>query len=320
MTHSGNDIFDRTFFIGGPPRSGTTFAARYLNMHQAVVTAIDDHVFECWTLYYYRTRVGLVRDIRENRIDCQHSRQMLGQRLLTDGHLTGIASSGKVSAQPLEPPPARPGESPTEADSLIRRHRVPLDAMPETWRLCVKSPEISFVLHDMASIFPEAKFIVVHRPVAEIAESMYRKGNTVKKVAVFQRRWQDEIDANGKRIPPPGVPTEWMPLWDTVTDFQRCAIMAASYLKALTDDLPQMEKESFFVYSHADLRRHPGKILPALAEFMNIEPREFHPPDRVLNTQTPQIPEALTGELAALETVLNIGERERIIRNLQTYR
>jgi len=319
MRNGETDIFDRTFFICGPPRSGTTFAASYLNMHPAVVTAIDDHVYECWTLYYYRTRVGLVQDIRENRFDRQRSRHTLRQRLLKDGHLTGIAPSEKVANQPLEPAPTRPGESPIEADSLIRRHRVSLDSLPDAWRLCVKSPEISFTLQDMSTIFPEAKFIVVHRPVAEIAESMFRKGNTVKKVAVFQRRWQDEIDANGKRIPPPGVPPEWMTLWDTVTDFQRCAIMAASYLKALADSLPKMGKEKFFVYDHTDLRRHPGKILPALADFMRIAPQGFHPPDRVLNTEVPHIPDALAGELAALETVLNAGELERIIRNYQTY-
>ena len=66
MTGS-NDILNRLIFIGGSPRSGTTFAAQSLNHHPNIMTAIDDHVFECWRLFYYRTRVGLIQQIRDSR-------------------------------------------------------------------------------------------------------------------------------------------------------------------------------------------------------------------------------------------------------------
>jgi hypothetical protein len=39
-------ILDHIIFVDGPPRSGTTFAVKSLNLHPACVAAIDDHVFE----------------------------------------------------------------------------------------------------------------------------------------------------------------------------------------------------------------------------------------------------------------------------------
>jgi hypothetical protein len=40
------EILDHIIFVGRPPRSGTIFAVKSLNLHPACLAAIDDHVYE----------------------------------------------------------------------------------------------------------------------------------------------------------------------------------------------------------------------------------------------------------------------------------
>jgi len=40
------EILDHIIFVGRPPRSGTTFAVKSLNLHPACLAAIDDHVYK----------------------------------------------------------------------------------------------------------------------------------------------------------------------------------------------------------------------------------------------------------------------------------
>ncbi len=312
------DIFSKTFFIGGPPRSGTTFIASFLNKHSSVFTAIDDHVCECWDLYYYRTRVGLLREIREGRVDSQRFHQILTNRLLEGDALKGIAPSPKVAQMAFEPPPQRPGEPTIDADLKLQRHRVPLESLPQGFKLCLKSPEISFFLQDLEEIFPEVGFILVYRPLVEIAESMYRKGHTVKKVAVFHREWREETTLDGKSIPPPGVAAQWNHLWGEATDFQRCVIYAASHLKALLTGITAIKAKKTFVYNHADLRRQPRDILRGMALFMNIDPAGFQDPAGILNTEEPHIPLELKREMVDLEKELDLCRLELEMKNLHS--
>lgn len=304
------DRIDRILFVTGPPRSGTTIAARALNTHPVIFNHIDDHVHECWDLYYYRTRRGLVQDIRDGRIEADTARKRLMEHIIHDRHLVGVAPSSKTESFPDAPPPQRPGQEMIEADRKLRRQNIPLHDCPDDWRLCLKSPEISFVLPEMAALFPKASFVLVTRPVLEIAESMYRKGRTVKKVAVYQRRWHQEKHPDGTLQAPPGVPANWEVLWNGASDFKRCAIYAASYMKSLLDGLKTLNPGRYFVYNHTEFRSQPQTILREIAEFLQLPTTGFNTINALIDAQAPHIPEALSEEMSELEETLGIKQLE----------
>jgi hypothetical protein len=137
-------------------------------------------------------------------------------------------------------------------------------------RLGLKSPEISFVLPALARVFPGAQFVLVYRPVVEIAESMFRKGNEWK-LPSYHRRWTEEVDEQGDLQAPPGVPEDWHGLWRKVTDFQRCVLYAASYVRAMATGVPKVSRERILVYDHTELRATPAKVLAVLAQFLGVE-------------------------------------------------
>ena len=307
------DLFSRTVFVSGPPRSGTTFAARALNTHPAIFNYIDDHVHECWDLYYYRTRVGLIQDIRMGRTVKEEARTRLASHIFQGGRLHGVAPSAKTENSPPTPPPRRPGQPINEADQKLLRHSVAMEDLPDDWRLCLKSPEISFVLPEIAALFPKAVFVLVYRPVVEIAESMHRKGLTVKKVAVYQRRWHEEKRSDGTLQPPPGIPEAWQPLWNHVSDFKRCAIYAASYMKSLGEGLAKIDASRFFIYNHADFRRQPEKIIHMIAEFLKLPAAGFDGIGGLLDADAPEIPAGLEAEMSELEKELRIKDLETAI-------
>lgn len=313
------DVFNRAVFVSGPPRSGTTIAARVLNTHPSIFNYIDDHVHECWALYYYRSRQGLVQEIRKGQVDKEEARKRLNARHIQDRRLLGIAPSPKTANMPEAPPPLRPGQPVNEADKKLQRHNVPLDNLPADWRLCLKSPELSFVLPEIAELFPEAIFVLVYRPVAEIAESMVRKGRTVKKMAVYQRRWQEEKNSDGSLRPPPGVPGKWQRLWNGVSDVKRCAIYAASYLESLINGLNTLDPSRYFVYNHTDFRAQPELILQALAAFLKLPASGFNGISGMLDAGAPHIPAELTAELSELEDTLGIKHLETSIKSRCRY-
>lgn len=304
------DILNGLVLVGGPPRSGTTFAARSLNAHPHLVTAIDDHVYECWALYYYRTRVGLVQDIRtrSREITGEEVNRRLREHLVSGGGLAGIAPSVKTDGCPSASLPVRPDTHPIQADSALNRYFFPLDRFGEGWRLCLKSPEISYVLPQLAAFLPGAKFVLVYRPVVEIAESMYRKGLTVKKVSIFHKRWDSERDDAGVLVPPPGVPVEWFDLWRRVSDFQRCVIYAAAYLRAVVEGVKQLPVGRVFVYDHTHMRECPGEVFGELASFLGVEESGFRPAVEELKVKAPEISIELIDSLKEIEEALGLKE------------
>ncbi len=309
MAHFDN-ILNRLILIGGPPRSGTTFAAGSLNSHPRIVTAIDDHVYECWALYYYRTRVGLVQDIRAQSpgINRESVKRRLREHLVSGDGFTGIAPSVKTGGCPSAPLPVRPGVEAGRADYNLNRCSFPLGRFGEEWRLCLKSPEISYVLPQLAALLPGAKFVLVYRPIVEIAESMYRKGLTVKKVSVFHKRWEGERDETGELVPPPGVPGEWSHLWPGVSDFQRCVINAAAYLRALVEGVKQLPAGRVFVYNHAHMRECPAEVFGGLASFLGVEESGFRSAVETLKVKAPEISLELIDSLKEMEDVLSLNE------------
>jgi hypothetical protein len=314
----GTEILERIIFVGGPPRSGTTFAAKSLNLHPSVMAAIDDHVYECWGLYYYRDRVGLVQELRTRQISPVEVKNNLRNHLFRDNRLIGAAPSAKTTGCPeisiIDSP--YPGSVRSLKDSNLVRYSFPLDQFSNEWYLCLKSPEISYVLPQLADHFPTAKFVLVYRPIIEIAESMYRLGDRVKRFPVFHERWKQEKGENGELLPPPGVPTEWYALWQKATDFQRCVIYTASYIQAIVDGTSVLPPHRFLVYNHAQLRNQPENIFKKLAQFLDIEVSGFQPALPHLQIHTPPIPLHLEEELKEVAEKLELN---RLVQKIEAF-
>ncbi len=300
------DIFKRMILIGGAPRSGTTFAARSLNSHPKIVTAVDDHVYECWGLYYYGTRSGLIQEIRCREMSRKDAIDILKNHLFSGNKLKCAAPSEKTAGYPFSPLPVRPDAATVSMDSQLVRHSLPLERFGKEWYLCLKSPEISYVLPQLANLFEKTKFVLVYRPIIEIAESMYRLGNIVKQVSVFYKRWKHETNSSGELIPPPGIPTEWHKLWQIVSDFQRCVINAASYLRAELEGAAEIPAGRVFVYDHSQLQKHPAQVFARLADFLGVDPSGFKKAVTELRGTTPAIGSDLRYEYEIIARQLNL--------------
>ena len=302
------EILNRIVFVGGPPRSGTTFAAKSLNLHPGFVTAIDDHVYECWGLYYYRERSGLVQELRLRQLSPEEAHKILKNHLFAADQLVGAAPSGKTKNFPRVAKSISlfPGSVRSVLDNDLVRHLIPLSQFSSDWRLCLKSPEISFVLPQLARNFPGAKFVLVYRPIVEIAESMYRIGNSVKRFRVYHKRWIEEKTEAGEFILPPGVPPEWNKLWQTASDFQRCVIYAASYLRGLLEGVSELACDRYFIFNHADLRNTPRQIFQSLAQFLLVEVSGFQTAEAHLKADKPMIEAQLEEEYSAIEAELDL--------------
>jgi len=290
-------LADRLVLVGGPPRSGTTFAARCLNAHPQVMTAIDDHVYECWALYYYRNRTGLVADLRTRPVTRAECLERLGNYLVDGDYLAGVAPADKTAGLSPSPPRTRPDRGAIPPDLKTVRFQFPLAKFREDSYLCLKSPEISFVLPQLATLLPDARFIMVYRPLLEIAESMFRKGENVRLLAVYHRRWRNETSESGLLLPPPGVPEEWRAAWSGVTDFQRCLVYAASYMRAMIRDIGQIPANRLLLYNHAAMRSNPDRVFARWAKFLDIAAAGFDQAGGTgLKTGVPVIPDHMERE------------------------
>ena len=320
MIHA-EQLFNRLILVGGPPRSGTSLAARLLNTHPCIITAIDDHVYECWGLYYYGTREGLIGDLRESSNLDRGAVRLLVAHLVEDGHLKGAAPSKKSRGLPVSPPPIRPDGESIPMDGKVIRHPFPLERFEESWYLCLKSPEISFALNPLSELFPAAKFVMLYRPILEIAESMYRMGHTVEKVAVYHQRWRNERDAQGNLIPPPGVPYEWSNLWSLSSDFQRCCLYALSYLGAVATGCASLPPDRYFLYNHTKMRRKPDIVLNDLAHFLEVDPLGFDTASEEVSPLSPSVPSRLKDEWSELRQKVaaagTLGEPAGILTRLE---
>jgi hypothetical protein len=312
------DILNRIIFVGGPPRSGTTFLARSLNLHPAIVTAIDDHVYESWGLYYYRTRWGLAQKLRTKEMSKEEIQQCILQYIVRENNIWGIAPSKKVASFPLASPPIRPDSSVIiKQDLTLMRHYIPLSSLQHDFYVCLKSPEISFVLPQLAESLPEARFIFMYRPVLEIAESMYRKGHIVR-LPVYHKRWNNETDENGELVPPPGVPPDWCDLWKKVSDFQRCVVYAVSYLMAMVSGISRISPERVFVYDHTHLRTNSERVFTALADFLSVDSNGFQTAIKEICENIPVIRPDLKSEYDEIEPQINIQNWLKRAESLNT--
>jgi hypothetical protein len=300
-------ILNRLILAGGPPRSGTTLLAKILNSHSNIVTSIDNGNWETRALYYYREESGLVRQLREGDASPENIRQYLEDRFIENDQVIGVAFSPKVSLSPVMPSIQTSPEkvslhskienkknkslvkrirkglkrflkkqnlsSPSAQSSFLDRRRVSMQRFQNDLSLCLKSPEITFVLPQLSRVLPDTRFILVYRPVFEIAESMYRKG--LQWNFSYHKRWRAELDAKGNSIPPLGVPDDWHYLWQTASDFQRCVIYAASYIRAMATGIPFINPRQLFIYDHCTLQKTPQIVLHALASFLNIDENKF---------------------------------------------
>lgn len=237
-----------------------------------------------------------------------------------DNHLIGAAPSNKTAgcSQVAKINSPYPGSIRSVLDKNLGRLAIPLEQFSNDWRLCLKSPEISFVLPLLATHFPDSRFVLVYRPLSEIAESMYRIGNLVKKFPVFHKRWLLEKDESGKLIPPPGVPDKWATLWQGASDFQRCVIYSASYVNGMLEGISELSPDRYFIYNHAQLRESPEHIYQQLAAFLNIDTSGFKPAVTQLNTGTPSIQPELTMQFNEIEIKLHIKQMIEQIDSLNS--
>jgi muconolactone delta-isomerase len=104
---------------------------------------------------------------------------------------------------------------------------------------------------------------------------MFRLGNTVMRFPVYHRRWREEKAEDGTPLTPPGIPQEWTGLWRKATDFQRCAIYAGVYMKALVEGVRDLPPRRYFIYSHDELKEHPAEVFGKMADFLGIEEEGF---------------------------------------------
>jgi hypothetical protein len=304
------NIMDHLILASGPPRSGTTLLAKILNNHDHIVTAIDNSVYESWGVYYYRFRSGLCARLRLEQMDSAQTQDHLMEYLYEDGYILGVAPSESVK----DCPPARWRPNPLLQEPLLveLRGKPPLDPLgrrdvlynrfQSDLRLCLKSPEIVFFLEVLAQALPKAQFVIVFRPIIEIAESMYRKGFEWR-LASYHKRWAKEKDRLGRLVAPPGVPIEWQALWRTVSDFQRCVIYATSYLRALVLGAEQIPRKRYFLYSHPYLCTSPQQVLTAMAEFLQIDPQGLVSYNSI-EVIKPTIEDELIREFSQISTLL----------------
>lgn len=321
---AADGALDRLVLVGGPPRAGTTFLARTLNAHPALAVAIDNAVYESWALYRYRFRSGLIAELQQRELTAREARMTLADSLVRDGEVWGVAPSDSVEDCPLVPAPRRPAEPvvgggrglvgalrrmfrrivPHRGD--IVRHRVPLHRFQDgRLRLCLKSPEVTLALPGLGRAFPDAQFLVVYRSALEIAESMFRKG--VEWPLAFQKRWANERDETGRRVPPPNVWPDWRPLWGDVTDFQRCLLVAASYLRVLARDAGELATSGrLFLYDHDELRTDAAAVLERLAGFLGVDAAGFQWGRERVRGDHPDVPSGMRAEYDALSDTLGL--------------
>jgi len=123
---------------------------------------------------------------------------------------------------------------------------------------------------------------------------------------VFNRRWEGEMDGEGRLLPPPGVPAEWTDLWRQATGFQRCLLNAAAYAGALVAGCAPLPRERFFVYDHARLRTRPEPILEALAAFLALEASGFSGVAGALRRDVPVLSRELQAQVEPVREKLGL--------------
>jgi hypothetical protein len=135
---------------------------------------------------------------------------------------------------------------------------------------------------------------------------MYRIGNIVKRFPVYHKRWIEEKTGKGELVPPPGIPIEWHRLWGRTSDFQRCVIYAAGYLRGLLEGIQRLSPASYLVYDHAHLRISPHQTFQRLARFLEVGVSGFQTAVREVRADCPSIPPLLADEYEAIEGELGL--------------
>ncbi len=300
-------ILDHLILAGGPPRSGTTLLARLLSAHPRLALASDNQACESWGLYRYADYSGLVDELRHGRLHEDAAGPWLLGRIARAGWVNNIT-----------PSPFHGAQASAVADAPINgvaRLRLPVEDFGTGLRLCLKSPEISFVLPRLAACFPRAQFVLVHRRVIETAESMYRKGNEWPNA--YHRRWNRERDASGGRIVPADTPADLAAHWNAVSDFQRCVLRATAYLRAMAEGAAALPSDRVFVYRHARLREDPARVLAEMAAFLGVDAGGFGPAENLVRDERAEPSAAQQREFEALVPVLDLERSLATARALE---
>jgi hypothetical protein len=234
----------------------------------------------------------------------------LEHHIVISGRLVGAADAPHTDSFPVtrDDETRFPLTAPSAFDRRLVRRSIPIGLFAHHWRLCLKSPEIVFVLPQMGHLFPDARFVFVYRPLREIAESMFNKGNRVRRFPVFHQRWSQAEGDSGKVMIPQGIPESWHKRWLESTSFQRCVMHAASYLAAIAAGMHEVAPARCFVYSHDLMRQNPHMVFNRLAQFLEVDPRGFDAAMVDLNPGRPIARLDLDVEYQAIVDALNLHD------------
>ncbi|MFH1176602.1 MAG: sulfotransferase [Acidobacteriota bacterium] len=267
VLREAGDPLEGLVVVSGAPRSGTTLAIRCVAALPDFLAVIDDQVWECHTIYDYQSRRGIAAGLRDNQPTGGAPPDLLRCRLERAGAWVGIAETANTQDYPN-----RIVEGPLNPQFDTRRCSIPGADLSGDERLVFKSPEVSFVIPKWQAHFPTGRLVLLVRPVLEVAASMWRMANRVKKVAVYQQRWQRETRADGSGIAPPGIPADWTPRWNTVSSFGRGVIYAAAYERALLAGLVAIPATHRLILQYRDLASDTFWCQRVLASFLETAP------------------------------------------------
>lgn len=229
---------------------------------------IDNHVHECRCVYNYAERTGFVARLRAHgAVDGVAALARLRQELAPEGILR-VAPSRKTIER-MSHVGALAGVQRSLQDETLARHELPIHEWKPEWRLCLKSPEFTFVLPALASLLPHACIVLPVRSISRIAGSMHRMGEIVRRFPVYHARWRNETE------PPPGIPAPWKGDWISAGDMDRCILYALAYLVALAEGLGDLGHSQILVYDHDAMVRHPPAVLGSISSFLGIEPESL---------------------------------------------
>jgi len=173
----GRDLESQSLWIVGAPRSGTTFLAALLNAHPQITLTVESRLFAL---------LKQVVDVDCNRPD-----------LLDAAHRHRFAEYIKRNAGALVERYYREGLG---VDTPIWGDKHPpygdpalLSGRDGPW---LREPESGSALRLIDEVLPNSKFIHIHRPTEQVAQSLLSRGwvSSLAEGMAVRRQYIDEIE------------------------------------------------------------------------------------------------------------------------------
>ena len=134
------------------------------------------------------------------------------------------------------------------------------------YHIVIKSPAYTGAVLLLADIFPNAKFLYIHRDPELVARS------------ILKFTWWDKIEEPEDYY---AIPLEKIAEFEKGTPFEKAYILRRSLHEKLLRD-SEFIIDRVMIFSHEDLLRSPGKMTSDISEFLGIE--TSHDTKRVIET------------------------------------